>query len=104
MPIPFELYRYTNRYYPKYVSHAPREESSQTNVILQHKLLAARLSTVCSVIQQSSYVLHVYYTLYDGKYDCKITVFQLQRFVLLNNHQYNCNITKSFLSVLSMSV
>ncbi len=27
------------------------------------------------------------------------TIFQLQCFVLLNNHQYNCNITKSFLSV-----
>ncbi len=30
-----------------------REESSQTNVILQYKLLAAILSAVCSVIQQS---------------------------------------------------
>ncbi len=29
------------------------EESSQTNVILQYKLLAAILSAVCSVIQQS---------------------------------------------------
>ncbi len=29
-----------------------REESSQTNVILQYKLLAAILSAVCSVIQQ----------------------------------------------------
>ncbi len=28
-----------------------REESRQTNVILQYKLLAAILSTVCSVIQ-----------------------------------------------------
>ncbi len=28
-----------------------REESSQTNVILQYKLLAAILSAVCSVIQ-----------------------------------------------------
>ncbi len=50
-----------------------REESSQTNVILQYKLLAPILSVFCSVIQQSKYVLHVYYTLYDGKYDCKIT-------------------------------
>ncbi len=45
----------------------------------------------------------MYYTLYDGKYDCKInmysTIFQLQYLVLLNNHQYNCNITKSFLNV-----
>ncbi len=36
------------------------------------------------------------------KYDCKITthrtIFQLQYVMLLNNHQYNCNITKSFLS------
>ncbi len=32
---------------------ALREESSQTNVILQYKLLAAKLSAVCSVIQQS---------------------------------------------------
>ncbi len=30
-----------------------REESSQTNVILQYKLLAAIVSAVCSVIQQS---------------------------------------------------
>ncbi len=30
-----------------------REESSQTNVILPYKLLAAILSAVCSVIQQS---------------------------------------------------
>ncbi len=30
-----------------------REESSQTNVILQYKLLATILSAVCSVIQQS---------------------------------------------------
>ncbi len=33
--------------------HALREESSQTNVILQYKLLASILSAVCSVIQQS---------------------------------------------------
>ncbi len=33
-----------------------REESSQTNVILQYKLLASILSAVCSVIQQSYYV------------------------------------------------
>ncbi len=79
-----------------------REYSSQTNVILQYKLLATILSAVCSVIQHSQYVLHFYYTLYDVKYDCKITmhqiIFQLQCIVLLNNHQYNCNITKSFLS------
>ncbi len=30
-----------------------REESGQTNVILQYKLLASMLSAVCSVIQQS---------------------------------------------------
>ncbi len=30
-----------------------REESSQTNIILQYKLLASILSAVCSVIQQS---------------------------------------------------
>ncbi len=30
-----------------------KEESSQVNVILQYKLLAAILSAVCSVIQQS---------------------------------------------------
>ncbi len=49
------------------------EESSQTNVVFQYKLLASNLSAVCSVILQSEYVLHFYYTLYDGKYDCKIT-------------------------------
>ncbi len=78
------------------------------NVILQYKLLAAILCAVCSIIQQSQYVFHVYYTLCDGKYDCKITsyqtIFQLQCFVLLNNHQYNCNITKSFLSVRTTKV
>ncbi len=51
--------------------HTLREESSQTNIILQYKLLALILSAVCSVIQQSSYVLHFYYTAYDEKYDCK---------------------------------
>ncbi len=80
-----------------------REESSQTNVILECKLLALILSAVCSVIQQSQYVFHIYYTVYDVKYNCKIpmhqTIFQLQCFALLNNHQYNFNITKSFLSV-----
>ncbi len=30
-----------------------REEPSQSNVILQYKLLASILSAVCSVIQQS---------------------------------------------------
>ncbi len=30
-----------------------REESNQTNATLQYKLLAAILSAVCSVIQQS---------------------------------------------------
>ncbi len=36
-------------------SHIPtlREDSSQTNVILQYKLLASIVSAVCSVIQQS---------------------------------------------------
>ncbi len=33
--------------------HTLREESSQTYVILQYKLLTAILSAVCSVIQQS---------------------------------------------------
>ncbi len=33
--------------------HTLREKSSQTNVILQYKLLASMLSAVCSVIQQS---------------------------------------------------
>ncbi len=63
MHIQIQLYMYTLR-----------EESSQTNVILQYKLLAAILSAVYGVIQQSLYVLHVYYTLYNGKYDCKITM------------------------------
>ncbi len=56
------------------LSHTLREASSQTNVILQYKLLASILSAVCSVIPQSEYVLHFYYTLYNGKYDCKITM------------------------------
>ncbi len=30
-----------------------REESSQTNVILQYKLMSAILSAICSVVQQS---------------------------------------------------
>ncbi len=49
------------------------EESSQTNVILQYKLLSSIKSAVCSVIQQSMYVLHFYYRLYDEKYGSKIT-------------------------------
>ncbi len=97
------IHVYDIHYIYKYMLHTLREESSHTNVILKYKLLAANLSAVCSVIQQSYYVLHFYYTLYDGKYDCKInthyTIFQLQCVVLLNNHQYKCNITKSFLSV-----
>ncbi len=36
-----------------FLSPALREESSQTNVILQYKLLAAILSAICCVIQQS---------------------------------------------------
>ncbi len=70
---------------------ALREESSQTNVILLYKLLASILSAVCRVIQQSWYVLHFYYTSYDGKYDCNIT-------------KYNCNITKYVLSVYSVDI
>ncbi len=34
------------------IANTLREESSQTNVILQYKLLAAIVSAVCSVIQQ----------------------------------------------------
>ncbi len=41
-----------------------REESSQTNVILQYKLLASILSAICNVIQQS----------YTQKRFCNITV------------------------------
>ncbi len=37
---------------PRILSFTIREESSQTNVILQYKLLASILSAVCSVIQQ----------------------------------------------------
>ncbi len=55
-------------------SYTLREQSSMTNVILQYKLLSSILSAVCSVIQQSYNVLHFYYTLCDGKYDCKITM------------------------------
>ncbi len=98
---------WNSKYYIGYAtidtSSALREESSQTNVILQYKLLASIVRAVRSVNQQSKYVQHFCYTLYDGKYDCKITtyqtIFQLQCFVLLNNHQYNCNITKPFLRV-----
>ncbi len=55
------------------LAHTLTEESSQTNVILQYKILASILTAICSVIQHSYYVLHFYYTLYDGKYDCNIT-------------------------------
>ncbi len=51
----------------KCITPTLREESCQTNVILQYKLLASIWSAVCSVIQQIYYVLHLYYTLYDGK-------------------------------------
>ncbi len=59
--------------YGRNIWHTLREESTQTNVVLQYKLLAAILSAVCNVIQQSYYILDVYYILYDVKYDCKIT-------------------------------
>ncbi len=36
-----------------YTLHTLREESSQTNVILQYKLTAAIVSELCSVIQKS---------------------------------------------------
>ncbi len=36
-----------------YFNYTLGEESSQTNVILQYKLLVSILSAVCSVIQQS---------------------------------------------------
>ncbi len=68
----FAILFFDQRRIPFYL-YTLREECSQTNVILRYKLLAAILSAVCSVIQQSLYVLHFYYTLYDGKYDCKIT-------------------------------
>ncbi len=48
-----------------------REDYSQTNVILQYKLLASILSAVWSVIKQLLYELYFYYTLYEQKYDCK---------------------------------
>ncbi len=77
-----------------------REESSQTNIILQNKLLASILNAVCSVIQQSYCSSIRYYVMkYMTKITTHLTIFQLQYCVLLNNHQYNCNITKSFLSV-----
>ncbi len=85
------------------LEHTLREESSQTNVILRVQITGSNFE--CSLQWNSTiiqYILHFYYTLYDGKYDCEITmhqtIFQLQCFVLLNNHQYNCNIRKSFLS------
>ncbi len=48
------MFSFLNTPHPTYgVSDTLREESSQTNVILQYKLLASILSEVYSVIQQS---------------------------------------------------
>ncbi len=49
------IYTYIHIYknIKKSSSNALREESSQTNVILQYKLLASILSAVCRIIQQS---------------------------------------------------
>ncbi len=46
---------------------------SQRRVQPDQCYFIVQITGVCSVIQQSYYVLHFYYTLYDGKYDCKIT-------------------------------
>ncbi len=43
----------TSSYIMGLISCTLRDESSQTNVLLQYKLLASMLSAVCSVIQQS---------------------------------------------------
>ncbi len=48
------MYLYTLQLaYIQVTVHTLREESSQTNVILQYKLLASSFSAVCYVIQQS---------------------------------------------------
>ncbi len=41
------------QYIHEYVKSTRREESSQTNVILQYKLLQSILNAICSLIQQS---------------------------------------------------
>ncbi len=49
----FYFILFTNFFIYQYMTTI-REESSQTNVIIQYKLLASLMSAVCSVIQQSS--------------------------------------------------
>ncbi len=51
-----------NMYYRKKYGSTLREESSQTNVILQYKLLAAILSAVSTVIVCIALLLHIIYS------------------------------------------
>ncbi len=50
MEVPYKMLKYSLPL--QYIICTLREESSQTNVILQYKLLASILSAVCSVLQQ----------------------------------------------------
>ncbi len=82
-----------------------REEPSQINVILQQKLLAAKLSAVCTVYKQWLYVLLSCWWQLWLKNHCKNTryysIFQLSLLLLFDNYQYNCNNIISSVSRLS---
>ncbi len=78
-----------------------REVPSQINVILEQKLSAAKLSTVCTVYKQS--VIGYLWLQLWLKNHCKNTgyysIFQLLLLLLLNNYQYKCNNIISSVSV-----
>ncbi len=79
---------------------ALREEPSQISVILQQKLLAAKLSTVCTVYKQWLATSGCNCGLRtDVKTQDNIPYFINQLLLLLNNYQYNCNNTISSVSV-----
>ncbi len=84
---------------PRSNQNAFREEPSQINVILQQKLLAVKLSTICTLYKQWLYVLLFCWLQWWLKNRCKNTgyysIFQLLRLLLLNNYQYNCTNTIS---------
>ncbi len=83
-----------------------REEPSQINIILQYKLLAAKLRAVCTVYKQWLYVpliapgwLQLWLINRCKKTTGYYSIFQLSLLLLLNNYQYNCNNTISSVSI-----
>ncbi len=74
-----------------------RVDPSQINVILQQKLPAAKLSTVCTEKKWLCLYCYLAGCNCGFKNRCKNTgyyfIFHLKLLLLLNNYQYNCNNT-----------